>query len=256
MTAADHVEPPSEHVKAAVRDAVARRTRRIFEGFAEIHGAPIPGRHSQLCQDLFVLTQTGFKRDGYFVEFGATNGVKYSNTLSLERQYGWRGILSEPATAWSKQLRANRRAIIDTRCVWARTGETLMFSEPKNALRSTIQEYSGVDRKPNRHDNAPTRAVTTVSLLDLLLEHNAPENIDYLSIDTEGSEFEILQAFDFNRFRLGVITCEHAFVDDKRVKIYDLLTRNGYRRVFKSISRFDDWYISDEALDILAKRRN
>ncbi len=73
---------------------------------------------SQLKQDLFVLSATDFKTGGYFVEFGATDGVTLSNSLMLERCYGWRGILAEPAKCWQAALRQNRTVAIDDRCVW------------------------------------------------------------------------------------------------------------------------------------------
>jgi hypothetical protein len=79
-------------------------------------------------------------------------------------------------------------------------------------------------------------------LNDLLRKYNSPKHIDYLSIDTEGSEFEILKALDFNEFSFGVITVEHNFTDS-RDNLYDLLSSNGYKRVFEEISGVDDWYI-------------
>jgi len=57
---------------------------------------------SQNYQDVFVLYQTKYKRDGYFVEFGATDGKIISNSLLLEQKYGWKGILSEPNPVWHK----------------------------------------------------------------------------------------------------------------------------------------------------------
>jgi hypothetical protein len=52
---------------------------------------------SQLKQDLFVLAELDFKSNGFFVEFGATNGIDLSNTHLLENEFGWGGILAEPA---------------------------------------------------------------------------------------------------------------------------------------------------------------
>ena len=86
------------------------------------------------------------------------------------------------------------------------------------------------------------QTVNTVSLNDLLERHAAPALIDYLSIDTEGSEFEILNAFDFSRHTFSVITCEHNF-SNQRKDIYDLLVRNNYVRVFDGLSRWGDWYV-------------
>jgi hypothetical protein len=78
--------------------------------------------------------------------------------------------------------------------------------------------------------------------MDLLRKFNAPNKIDYLSIDTEGSEFDILEAFDFNDYQFSVITCEHNHTPS-REKIFDLLTHNGYSRKFEQLSYWDDWYV-------------
>ena len=78
--------------------------------------------------------------------------------------------------------------------------------------------------------------------MDLLASHNAPTEIDYLSIDTEGSEFAILEQFDFDRYDIKVITCEHNYTP-LRQQIFDLLTAHGYRRKLEEHSKFEDWYV-------------
>ena len=83
--------------------------------------------------------------------------------------------------------------------------------------------------------------VKSISLEDLLKKYNAPINIDYLSIDTEGSEYEILKNFDFQKYRFNIITCEHNYGANRK-KIFTLLSKNGYERKFKNLSKFDDWY--------------
>jgi hypothetical protein len=83
--------------------------------------------------------------------------------------------------------------------------------------------------------------VETVTLSDLLKSHNAPTVIDFLSIDTEGSEFEILNSFDFKEYSFNFICVEHNYTN-KRDRIFDLLTSNGYRRILSHISKWDDWY--------------
>ena len=236
-------------------DAELQRLRKAAKGgedltfvlmFPDDCSAPLlrnlGGSKSQLRQDLFVLAQLGFKRDGYFVEFGATNGVGLSNTHILEKSFGWRGILAEPAKCWHSQLKANRSAIIETRCVWSVSGAVLKFNEVDDPELSTIEQFSSGDLHQKARESGKSYEVQTVSLNDMLEQHQAPSDMDYLSIDTEGSEFEILQKLDFNKYRFRVITCEHNYTP-MREEIFNLLSRHGYVRKFTELSRFDDWYV-------------
>lgn len=197
---------------------------------------------SQLRQDLFVLSHLAFKRNGYFVEFGATNGVDLSNTHLLEMEFGWAGILAEPANCWHKELIKNRGCSIEMNCVWKDSISTLIFNQTNVAELSTISRYSDTDMHSDSRKDGRSYEVKTISLNDLLRKYNAPQNIDYLSIDTEGSEYEILSHFDFSQHTFEVITCEHNYTP-MREKIYSLLNKNGYRRVLEDFSLFDDWYV-------------
>ena len=197
---------------------------------------------AQCRQDLFVLDRLNFKLNGYFVEFGAANGFDISNTHLLEKEFGWTGILAEPAKCWHADLIKNRRAEIELRCVWKETGSILTFNEVENAKLSTISEYNDADFWSKERELGKTYDVATISLTDLLKKYKAPKDIDYLSIDTEGSEFEILNSFDFEEYKFGVITCEHNFTP-MREKIHSLLSRHGYVRKFENLSKADDWYV-------------
>ena len=85
-------------------------------------------------------------------------------------------------------------------------------------------------------------------LEDLLIEHGAPADIDYLSVDTEGSELDILSAFDFDRYKVRIITVEHNYRDDVRASIHQLLTTNGFKREFETFTDYDDWYYHPQRL--------
>lgn len=204
--------------------------------------ALFPGSKSQLRQDLFALNEHGYKKHGYFVEFGATNGVDLSNSYLLAKDFGWKGILVEPAKVWLNQLKQNRpESHIDSLCVWKESDSTIEFIEAEASELSTLKMFSeGDDHGPLRK-RGKTYGVRTISLRDLLEKYNAPKYIDYLSIDTEGSEFEILNAFDFSEYSFGVITVEHNYTPQREL-IFSLLSSKGYKRKFQSISRFDDWY--------------
>lgn len=195
--------------------------------------------HAQLFQDLWVLHETKELRDGFFVEFGAANGVKFSNTFLLEEEYGWKGILAEPARSWYPEIRQRRKAKVDPRCVWSRSGETVEFVEQTNALHSAMSGFSVVDPKTTTSE---TYAVETVSLNDLLIQNGAPPRIDFMSLDTEGSELEILKAFDFDTWDVRLIAVEHNF-SDTRQGLYDLLTSRGYERRLETLSDVDDFYV-------------
>lgn len=197
---------------------------------------------SQFRQDLFAISQLDFKRGGYFVEFGATNGIESSNTYMLEQDFGWTGILAEPAKCWHSALRKNRRAHIETSCVWASSGASIDFFEANNGELSTAVQPQSDGEGGIRMQRGRSYRVPTISLTDLLEKYRAPPEVDYLSIDAEGSEFAILRHFDFTRYRFNVITCEHNHSTTREL-VHELLRGQGYVRQFESISMVDDWYV-------------
>jgi len=200
----------------------------------------IPYSKSQNGQDLIVLDFLDYKTDGYFVEFGATDGVNMSNSYLLETKFNWKGILGEPAKIYHHKLINNRNVEIETNLVWSKSGDELLFNETSSALTSTIDSFSNSDF--NKRITKNKYKIETISLNDLLKKYNAPKKIDYLSIDTEGSEYEILSNFNFNEYDIRVITCEHNFVKKKREDIFKLLSKYKYQRKYEEFSQYDDWY--------------
>lgn len=199
---------------------------------------------SQIFQDMLVLFLTRNKANGFFVEFGATNGVSFSNTYSLEKLHSWHGILAEPALTWRNDLYKNRGCSIDSRCVWSKSAELLDFNQTEISELSTIELFSQSDNLRHSRRNWKSYQVETVSLNDLLDQHNAPAHIDFISIDTEGSEFQILNAFDFSKYRIDIFCIEHNYNDTERNNIYELMNSKGFTRIFSEYSLFDDWYVS------------
>lgn len=197
---------------------------------------------SQLFQDLLVTFILDGKKNGFFVEFGATNGIELSNTFLLEKNFGWTGILAEPAKFWHSDLEASRDAKIDFRCVWSESGKQLLFSEANERELSTIQSFVNADQHSEARKGSNEYSVDTISLNDLLAFHQAPLNIDYISVDTEGSEFDILKEFDFKKYDVTLFTIEHNFTN-QRANIFSLMEANGYSRIFERFSKWDDWYL-------------
>ena len=197
---------------------------------------------SQFLQDLFVLKETNYKQGGYFVEFGGTNGLDGSNSYLLEKKYGWSGIISEPARCWTDELKKNRKVNLDFRCVWNESNQSIEFNEAAASTLSTVNIFSNSDFHASSRVEGKKYLVETISLTDLLDQHNAPKTIDYLSIDTEGSELLILSAFDFSKYDIRIITCEHNWTPDREL-INSLLTSKGYERKHLDLTDCDDWYV-------------
>ena len=198
-----------------------------------------PYSRSQLRQDIFVLNETNFKKGGFFIEFGAANGVSNSNTFLLEKKFNWKGILVEPAKSFYKELKRKRNCYIENKIVYKDSKSKLIFYESYNPELSTIN----LSNNHNRDFIRSKYELETISLNDLLRKYNMPKIIDYLSIDTEGSEFDILNKFNFKEFKFRIITCEHNFGFNRK-KVFNLLSKNNYTRKFSEISLFDDWYIN------------
>lgn len=214
--------------------------------------------YSQSLQDLWVLYELG-TQPGYFIDFGAGNGRDSSNSYILHRAYGWKGLLIEPNTDYADNLAHHVSDGVKWYCGVAVSNENkpevdfLVSSDPSI---STLHYSVDADSHGSLRRRLPSelRKIETVTLLTLC---NAfmppePEKIDYLSIDTEGSEFDILSeyfaapAHDIRRHLImlpSLITVEHNYNQTNRDKIYNLLSNNGYVRRFEDYSAHDDFYI-------------
>ena len=105
--------------------------------------------------------------------------------------------------------------------------------------------------KPTVDQNKTQIITTTITLNDLLNKSNSPQFIDYLSLDTEGSELEILKSVDFQKYTFGLIDVEHNFIEPRRSHIKELLTSNGYHYVREN--KWDDTYCHNSVHAIHAK---
>src|SRR5580704_7562454 len=190
---------------------------------------------------LWVLHETRDKTGGFFVEFGAADGVSLSNTYLLERDYAWRGIVAEPNPVWHAALERNRTAAIDLRCVFTTTGARVKFAATQAAVLGTIAEFASCDGHALSRRDHQIIEVETVSLNHLLEAHGAPRDIDFVSIDTEGSELEILQQFDFDKWNVRLFSVEHNMTA-RQPMLDELMWHHGYERRYPGYPVLDAWY--------------
>ena len=209
---------------------------------------------SQLYQDMFASFIVGDKFDKTFLEFGATNGIDLSNTYMLENFEKWWGALSEPSLQWHEALKKNRKnSKIITKCIWSQSGKNLDFFMSDVGILSTIKDFIESDKNSmpgntlDRKKAGKLISVETISLNDVIKEYFSNISPSYISIDTEGSEYEILKSFNLDIYRPKVFTIEHNFTD-LQMKFDDLMKLNNFKRIFRELTAFDAWYVSEETL--------
>ena len=197
-----------------------------------------PISYSQFSQDLNVLRFFDYKTNGFFVELGAGDGQDLSNTLLLEKNYGWRGILIEPNPKHLQSLQTLRKN--------SAISSGLCFSEPGKIVEFTFADHlSGISYNITKYtdilSNGNSTKMITTTLTQIFDDLHAPPLIDYLSLDTEGSELDILQGVDFNRYNFLYITIEHNDLEPQRSMLRQFLESKGYRWYQKN--SVDDDYV-------------
>jgi len=193
---------------------------------------------SQFGQDLHVLNVIyKNKKNGYFIEIGGLDGITDSNTYLLESEYNWKGIIVECNPKWYDSIIKNRKCIFFNNAAYSKDNEILPFYNTGDGIAGLVER--------NNHTHivnwAPIINVTTKKLTTILDEAKAPKFIEFLSIDTEGSEYDILSNHDFKKYIFGYICVEHNFVESNRLKIRELLESKGY--IFYRENKVDDDYI-------------
>ena len=202
---------------------------------------------SQIGQDKYVSEFFNNKRNGYFIELGATNGITLSNTYYLEKDLDWKGICIEPNPIHTESLKDNRSCDTDTSLVFSESGKEVEFSTVSCSELSGITTHTGNIGKYNVENIIK---MTTRTLTEVMDEHKAPRYIDYLSLDTEGTELEVLKGIDFKKYIFGYITVEHNIKEPIRSEIREFLYSKGY--IFSRWNRFDDDYMHVTVAQIFA----
>ena len=177
---------------------------------------------------------------GHFVDLGAYDGVQTSNTYSLEL-LGWSGVCVEANPDYFAALTVNRPAAYNVHAAVVGHHRQLRWS----------------GQEPTADLLSPT--VPTVTLAELL---DGQATVDYLSIDVEGMEYEVLEAFDFTTCRVNLMTVEHNLYCDgpaNKDRLHALLSDRGFVRVVEDapcldpnplyhMKPYEDWYAANALL--------
>lgn len=187
------------------------------------------------------------KKNGIFVDIGAYDGICGSNTYFFEKYLNWTGMCIEPSPESFKKLEENRKCKCIHGCAWKKN-EKKKFNNIKgftDQLSGLIECYSTEHENrvvvESKENNSVCETIE-VDCFDIneLLETNGLFKIDLLSIDTEGSEFDILFHLDYKKFDINCIVCENNYNDDN---IRKFLISHGFN--FEYRGRIDDFFIKN-----------
>ena len=201
--------------------------------------------YSQKGQDEWVLSVLKYKRNGYFVDLAASDGIRLSNTYTMESSYGWGGLLIEPNSHFYALCNKNRTSTVIDAVVDSVSGNTVCFRSDNMELGGIVSDDTDNNYAIRGGQLKLASSVlterTTTTLEEILSNNNAPRVMDYLSLDIEGAETRALRTFPFDKYTFLTMTIERPTVE-----LENLLFENGYHFVMKSKKiGFDTFYVHE-----------
>ncbi len=164
------------------------------------------------CQDLIAYIYFSGKPSGFFIDIGSFDGVEISNTYALEN-IGWDGICIEPIPEIFSLLEANRNCHKYNVAISSETKRGVKFSKVSGLLGLSGLAHQMPERIKKGLVNQGLKieeiAVNTMTFGDAMKHHPEINHVDFLSIDVEGGELDVLNSIDFDRYRFELITIEN-----------------------------------------------
>ena len=165
---------------------------------------------SQSGQDKIIKSSFfNFKKNGFFVEIGAFDGVQGSNCFHFEKNMNWNGIAIEPSKVQFEKLSKNRKCTVLNEAIDS-SEEEVEFIEVVEGLTQMSgindQNYTASSIIENDKNTKIKKTKLTTSTFEKSI---TSEEIDYLSIDIEGNELEVLKSINFEKFTIKVISVEN-----------------------------------------------
>ena len=191
-------------------------------------------RREEATEQLLVQVFFHNTSHGYFVEIGAGDPVQSSQTWHLE-QKDWHGILVEPIPELCESLRRNRARsiIVQAACGAPEQRGQIQFHISEAFTRSTLEKNDlSLDVSFTRTD------IVDLKTLDDILEEIDPPNIDFVSIDVEGLQLEVLRGFTLKRYRPQLLLVEDHLYN---LRTHRYLVQQDYRLVKRTA--LNNWYV-------------
>ncbi|MGB9366425.1 MAG: FkbM family methyltransferase [Xanthobacteraceae bacterium] len=212
-----------------------------------------PLAYAQRFEDFHLWRALGDIANGFYVDVGAGHPV-YDNVSFAFYLAGWRGIAVEPNPALAALARAvrPRDQLYEGLCGAAAGDATLYLQREFHGLSTTVAEHAqAAEKEVNRSAEAVTLPMATLAAL---CEQHAPTSFEFLKIDVEGAEADVLRGADFSRFRPKIIVVE-AIKPLTLAPAWDewepLLAWHGYAYVWDD--ELNRYYVAEEACAIASR---
>jgi len=207
--------------------------------------------NSQIGQDKFIDEFFEKKEGLTFLDIGAHDGVSISNTFFLERERNWNGICIEAQPSEFEKLKSNRKCICVNVAVSNYNGETdfIYVEGYANMLSGISDDYNlshkhRIENEVRAYGGAINTIKVPVKTLQSILDDHNTQNIDFCSIDTEGSEFNIIKSIDFDKTEIKVFIIENNYGEKN---IENFLIEKGYV-LYKKIE-WDDVFVKQKYIN-------
>lgn len=202
--------------------------------------------YSQDKQDKYLETHIfkGYK-NGFFVDIGAHDGKTINNTMYFEENNNWTGINVEPIKKVYNNLLVNRPNCININCaVCNNDGKTEFicntgYTEMISGIKDTFdQRHKKRLLRENKLHNSTTKIIEVeTKKLETICDDHKISHINYLSIDVEGAEFEVIKSINFDKVYIDVIGFENNY-NDKSIPIIKYLEDRNYVVIYKCLDIF------------------
>jgi FkbM family methyltransferase len=203
------------------------------------------GPHAQFGEDRILERIFGGQEPGYCVEVGAYDGLTGSATYLFE-QKGWECLLVEPIPELADQIRRSRRCLVANCAASGQEGETTLYVADRVEQMSTLELTPGHEEWIHEVGGAVREITVPTRTLDALLDEAGFPRIDFMTIDVEGHELDVLQGFSLDRRRPRVVILEDN-VGTSEVARH--MARRGYVN-FKRTG-VNDWYAHESDSELI-----
>jgi len=212
---------------------------KYFDKLENIDHEILEKSHAQLCQDIIYILEFGKKNDGFFIEIGASDGLLNSNTYMFEKLMNWNGLLIESNKELIEKLKKNRpNSKIIEAFVSGKEIKGYTYFKAKN-----FPEINGIEKKLGFESFYDDREeVYSTNIKDIIANNNVPKKVNFMSIDIEGLEVEILENIEFEKYTFDMICVEHNFDVTKARSIDKILKQNNYVKKYENFSKWDYFY--------------